>query len=263
MIEYFLYFVFGVCIGSFANVCIYRLPLNKNLLFPFSYCPHCNTQIKFYHNIPIISYLFLKCVSSCCNNKISIRYPIVETFIGISFIFIYHIYSENTYNVIFISLLILGIVIIFFTDLEHFIIPNQISYTLSFLAIILSLLNLHPFIKSFYEVLIGGMVSGLILYITAKLYLILRKKEGMGMGDVKMITMIGLWLGLQNTIIIIVLSSIIGALLGIILILLKKIKNDQLIPFGSFLSISTLIIIIMSSFYDLNLFFFYLKNMSP
>ena len=256
MIELFLYIVIGACLGSFANVCIYRLPTNNSLFFPLSSCPLCKKKIKFYHNVPIISYCLLKGISSCCQKKISIQYPIVELFMIFSLVFIYLINRENIFNVFLISLLVLGIVIIFFTDLKHFIIPNQITYPLSILAILLSLVKLHPFIESFVDVLVGGIVSGLILYITAKLYLTLRKKEGMGMGDVKMITMIGFWFGLQNTIFIIIFSSIVGAMLGIILISLKKIKNDQLIPFGSFLSISCFLILIISSFYDLKLNFF-------
>jgi leader peptidase (prepilin peptidase)/N-methyltransferase len=156
----------------------------------------------------------------------------------------------------------MGLVILFVTDLEHYIIPNAVTYSLSALAIILSLLHIHPLLlNDLLSCLIGGIVPGLLLYLTSKIYLWIRKKEGMGMGDVKMIAMIGFWMGLPTTIMIIILSSILGSLVGISLILFKKMDRNKLIPFGSFLSLTTIILLIYMIFFnfykiDINVFSF-------
>jgi len=261
MLEIIIVFVLGLSLGSFSNVCIYRLPLSKSLISPLSSCPHCNAKIKYVHNIPIISYLILKGKSSCCHKKISLHYPLVELFIGITAVcfFIIDGYSLEAF---FSLLFIMGLVILFVTDLEHYIIPNAVTYSLSALAIILSLLHFHPLLlNDLLSCLIGGIVPGLLLYLTSKIYLWIRKKEGMGMGDVKMIAMIGFWMGLPTTIMIIILSSILGSLVGITLILFKKINPNQLIPYGSFLSLTAIILWIynvISYFYELekNIFSF-------
>ena len=146
------------------------------------------------------------------------------------------------------------LVILFFTDLEHYILPNEVTYSLSALAIIISMVNINPFHITLSDSLMGGIISGLLLYITSKIYLLIRKKEGMGMGDVKMIAMIGFWMGLPSTIIIIILSSILGSLVGIMLILFRKMDRNQLIPFGSFLSFTAILLWtynIFSYFYNL------------
>ena len=248
MLEIIIVFIFGLSLGSFSNVCIYRLPLSKSLISPLSSCPHCNAKIKYVHNIPIISYLLLKGKSSCCHKKISSHYPLVELFIGITAV-CFFIMDGFTFEAFFSLLFIMGLVILFVTDLEHYIIPNAVTYSLSALAIIVSLLHIHPLLPNdLLSCLIGGIIPGLLLYLTSKIYLWIRKKEGMGMGDVKMIAMIGFWMGLPTTIIIIILSSILGSLVGIGLILFKKMDRDKLIPYGSFLSLTTILLWIYNIF---------------
>jgi len=246
MLEIIIVFIFGLSLGSFSNVCIYRLPLNKSLISPLSFCPHCNAKIKYVDNIPIISYLLLKGQSSCCHKKISLHYPLVELFIGIAAV-CFFIMDGYILATLFSLLFIMGLVILFVTDLEHYIIPNEVTYSLAIFAIIISIININPFHISLSNSLMGGIISGLLLYMTSKIYFFIRKREGMGMGDVKMITMIGFWMGLQSTIIIIILSSILGSLVGIGLILFRKMDRNQLIPFGSFLSLATILLIIYNS----------------
>ena len=254
MLEIIIVFIFGLALGSFSNVCIYRLPISKSLISPLSSCPHCNEKIKYVHNIPIISYLILKGQSSCCHKKISLHYPLVEFFIGITAVCFFIIMDGYTLATLFSLIFIMGLVILFVTDLEHYIIPNAVTYSLSVLAIIISILRINPLLLDYLDSLIGGIVSGALLYLTSKIYFWVRKKEGMGMGDVKMIAMIGFWMGLPTTIIIIILSSILGSLIGIGLILFRKMDRNQLIPFGSFLSLTTILLWIyniFSYFYEL------------
>lgn len=258
MFEIFIIFIFGLSLGSFSNVCIYRLPLNKSLISPSSACPLCNKKIKHIHNIPIFSYLVLRGQSSCCDKRISLHYPLVELFTGFAAVYFF-IINGYTLESFFSTLFIMGLVILFFTDLEHYIIPNEITYSFSILAIIISAVNINPFYISLSNSLMGGIISGLLLYMTSKIYFLIRKREGMGMGDVKMIAMIGFWMGLPTTIMIIIASSILGSIVGIVLILFKKIKSNQLIPYGSFLSLTSILIWIyniISSFYEFEKNFF-------
>ena len=247
MLEIIIIFIFGLSLGSFSNVCIYRLPLSKSLISPISFCPHCNEKIKYVYNIPIISYLFLKGKSSCCLKKISLHYPLVEFFIGIAAV-CFFIMDGYTLATLFSLMFIMGLVILLVTDLEHYIIPNEVTYILSILGIIISILGINPLLLHYLDSLMGGIISGALLYLTSKIYFLVRKKEGMGMGDVKMIAMIGFWMGLPTTVIIIILSSMLGSLVGIGLILFRKMDHNQLIPFGSFLSLTTILLWIYNIF---------------
>ena len=155
-------FIIGLCIGSFLNVCIYRLPRGQSLLYPPSHCPYCQNLIKWYDNIPLVSYLFLRGRCRFCHTPISIRYPLVETFTGTLFLFALLSHPINftssfflllLKNLIFISLLLP----IFFIDLENQIIPNSLSY-----GIIVTGLLLSGFTSSFFPSLIGAGILSLI-----------------------------------------------------------------------------------------------------
>ena len=241
----------SLCFGSFANVCIYRLPADKSMLSP-SECMHCQNPIPFYFNIPVIAYIFLRGKTSCCQKSLAIQYPIVEVFTAFGGIYIAYVNGLNIESVLSFFFF-LSILIIFFTDLNEYIIPNIISYSVSILGAIVSYLSLSIFNISFIESLIGGTISGGILLLTSKIYLLIRKKEGMGMGDVKMIAMIGFWMGLENTFIILIVSSLLGSIIGIALIQFKKMDSTQYIPFGTFLSIGTLLVWVLSNGFNINL----------
>ena len=252
IIEYFIVVLISLCFGSFANVCIYRLPLNKTIL-TFSFCPHCNNRIQFYNNIPIFSYFFLQGKSSCCQKKISIQYPFVEFIVGTIGLFVF-MYSGYSLNTILLFIFFVSLIILFFTDFNNYIIPNNISYPIAFVGLLISLLNINPFGIDIVNSLLGGASGGLILLLTSKIYLFFRKKEGMGMGDVKIITMIGCWLGIQSAVIIIILSSLLGSVVGIALVLMKRIEPQQYIPYGCFISVSAGLICFLDLFYQIHIF---------
>jgi leader peptidase (prepilin peptidase)/N-methyltransferase len=195
---------------------------------------HCQNPIPFYFNIPILAYIFLRGKTSCCQKSLAIQYPIVEAFTAFGGVYIAYVNGLNIESVLSFFFF-LSILIIFFTDLNEYIIPNIISYSVSILGVVVSYFSLSIFNISFIESLIGGLVCGGVLLLTSKIYLLIRKKEGMGMGDVKMITMIGFWMGLENTFIILIVSSLLGSIIGIALIQFKKMDSITVYSFWNFL----------------------------
>ena len=240
-----LYIAIGICFGSFANVCIYRLPNDENLFKP-SHCLHCLKPIPYYLNVPIISYLALRGRSNCCQKKLSLQYPIVELVGGLGALASFYLYGGLTLSSIYAFVFLLSLLIIFFTDLNEYIIPDIITYPIAVLGVFLTFIE-----NSIFEISIGnsiftGVFAGAIFYLTAKIFLVIKKQEGMGMGDVKMIAMIGFWMGIENTLLTIILSALLGSILGITLILFKKMDRSAHIPFGSFISIGCVIVWINS-----------------
>lgn len=247
------YIIFiALCFGSFANVCIYRLPYNKSLLTS-SECYHCQKPIPFYLNIPIIAFFLLNRKSACCQKVLSWQYPIVEALTALGGVYLYLTYGLHIESILAFAFF-LALLIIFFTDLNEYIIPNTITYSLSILGIIAAQFSISVFNISLIESLLGGLISGSILLLTSKIYLLVRKKEGMGMGDVKMIAMIGFWMGLENTFLVLIASSLLGSIIGIGLIQLKKIETTQYIPFGTFLSLGSIIVWLQGILLNINLF---------
>ena len=246
-IEIAFVIAFSLCFGSFANVCIYRLPVNKSMITP-SECMHCNKTIPFYLNIPVIGFFILRGKSACCQKSLSLQYPIVEALTGVGALYLGLIYGINIESVL-VFFFYLSLVIIFFTDLNEYIIPNVITYSLSIAGILISYFSYSIFNLSLLESLLGGIISGGILYLTSKIFILIRKKEGMGMGDVKMISMIGFWMGLENTFLVLIASSLLGSIVGIGLILMKKMERSQYIPFGTFLSIGTIMVWLIKIYY--------------
>jgi len=238
----FLIFLLGACLGSFANVCIYRLPKNKQVISGRSFCPKCKKKIKWYDNLPLISFIILNKKCRVCKKIISSRYFIVEFITGISFLLIY-LNFENIYTIIFLSILILVFIMIFFIDLENFIIPDSLNF------IIMGLALTKNFIPSFNtnlihdinQSLIGGIAGYFIIWLIIFLYKILKKIDGMGMGDAKLMAGIGLLFGWQSIPFVLFLSSVLG-LIFVIPSLLKKQKTMRSeIPFGPFIITATLI----------------------
>jgi len=246
MFELLIILIVCMSLGSFANVCIYRLPLNKNIALPFSFCPKCNEKIKYIYNIPIFSFLFLRGRSACCYRKISLNYPIVEVAIVLAGLYFFYMQGYSWLTISSLTLFI-GLVIIFMTDLKHNIILDSVSYFLALTGIFVSYLDISPFQNiNVLDSLFGGIVCGIIVYLIAKIYFLVRKSNGLGIGDIKMITMIGFWTGLQTAITIVVISAMIGFLVAIVLLLLNKIHWKQPIPYGSLLSVTTIFILIIN-----------------
>jgi len=236
-IEISIIFILGLIIGSFSNVCIYRIPKNESIVFPASHCPNCHTPIKAIDNIPILSYLILKGKCRKCGEKISIRYPIVEFLTGAIYLLVFLIYGRS-YQTLIYALLSSSLIIISFIDLDDQIIPDEIS--LPGIVIGLALSFIVPYI-SYLNSLLGIIIGGGIIFLIALAGLAIFKKEAMGGGDVKLSAMIGAFIGWKYIMISLFIGFFIGAIAGILLILLKIRNRDDLVPFGPFIVLGSFI----------------------
>ena len=239
--DFLFVIILGGLWGSFANVCIYRLPLDKGVISGRSYCPKCNNQITWKDNIPILSYFLLSGKCRKCKKKISPQYVFVEFLSILFFTFIYFLYGI-TLTTLLLIILSLSFIIIFFIDLKHFIIPNEITFSMMVLGFIKSFdPNLNSLFPNYINSLIGGLLGYGIIWSIIYFYKQLRKKEGMGLGDAKLFAVIGFWFGWLAIPFIIFLSSII-ALLSVAPSLIKNSKTmSSQIPFGPYIIIGTLV----------------------
>ena len=238
----FLIFSLGACLGSFANVCIYRLPKNKQIVSGRSFCPKCKKKIKWYDNLPLISFIILNRKCRNCKRIISSRYFIVELITGISFLLIYSNF-ENPQTIIFLSILVLTLIMIFFIDLENFIIPDSLNFTIMGLALLKNFLpNFNTsLIHEINQSIIGGMVGYSSIWLIIFLYKTFKKIDGMGLGDAKLMAGIGLLFGWQSIPFVLFVSAILG-LIFVLPSLLNKQKNMRSeIPFGPFIIVACLI----------------------
>jgi leader peptidase (prepilin peptidase)/N-methyltransferase len=226
-------FIFGLCIGSFLNVCIYRLPESKSIVQPRSMCPHCGTLIRFYDNIPILSYIALKGKCRHCSASIALRYPLVELISGAFALVVFLKYGIQFDALIYYAF-IATLLVITFIDIDHRIIPDVITLPgiPIFLAASFALRQI-----SFVDSILGIFVGGGSLFLVAWLYQLITKKEGMGGGDIKLLAMIGAVIGWKGVLFTIFVASAVGTLSGL-LIMLKSRKTMKLaVPFGPFLAI--------------------------
>jgi leader peptidase (prepilin peptidase)/N-methyltransferase len=232
-----LVFMFGMCIGSFLNVCIYRLPSSTSIINPSrSFCPQCNSAIQFYDNIPVLSYLWLKGRCRNCKAPISPRYPLVELMTGIlaiAILFKFHLTLEGVIYFVFTS----SLLVITFIDIDHKIIPDIIS--LPGIPIGLAASFVLP-AMTFKSSLLGLLAGGGSLLLVAWTYSLITRKEGMGGGDIKLLGMIGTFIGWKGVIFTIFAASLTGTLAGMIVMLLKGKNLKFAIPFGPFLSIGAM-----------------------
>ena len=246
----FLIFLFGASLGSFANVCIYRLPRDKQIISGRSYCPRCKKKIKWYDNLPLISYIFLNAKCRNCAKSISVRYLIVELITAISFLLIF-LSFKNLYTIVFLSTLILILIMIFFIDLENFIIPDSLNFSIMGLALIKNFIPSFntSLIHDINQSIIGGIIGYLSIWLIIFLYKTLKKIDGMGLGDAKLMAGIGLLFGWQSIPLVLFLSSILG-LFFVAPSLLKKQKTMKSeIPFGPFIIIAMLIYFVFGDFF--------------
>ena len=244
----FLIFLLGTCLGSFANVCIYRLPKNKQIINGRSFCPNCKKKISWYDNLPLISFINLNNKCRKCNKSISPRYFIVELITGITFLLIY-LNFQNPQAIIFLSILSLILIMIFFIDLENFIIPDSLNFTIMGLALLKNFLpNFNTnLIHEINQSIIGGIVGYLSIWLIIFLYKTIKKIEGMGFGDAKLMAGIGFLFGWQSIPFVLFVSSILG-LIFVIPSLIKKQKNMRTeIPFGPFIIVACLIYFVYGS----------------
>lgn len=225
-------FVFGLIVGSFCNVVIYRLPLGNSIVTPGSRCRSCDNSIRPWDNIPILSYFILNGRCRSCREPISVRYPIVEFTSGILYLTLYLKFGLSILFVIY-ALMASTLVVVALIDLDHKIIPNIITLPgiLAGLSLSLQLLPITP-LTSLLGVLIGGVLFYLIALIS---------KGGMGGGDIKLIAMIGAFLGWHGALFTIFSSALLGAVVGIMLMVLGKKGRKDKVPFGPFLSFGAIV----------------------
>ena len=235
LIEIFI-FIFGLCIGSFLNVCIYRLPASKSIVHPRSMCSNCGTAIASYDNIPILSYLWLKGRCRHCRAKISLRYPTVELLGGLIALGTYLKFGLTIealiYYIFFASLMVVT-----FIDLDHRIIPDVI--TLPGIPICFAAGFALPAI-TYKEALLGILIGGGSLFLVAWTYSLVTKKEGMGGGDIKLLAMMGAIVGWKGVLFTIFVASLVGTLSGLAVMLQSRNGLKLAVPFGPFLSIGSI-----------------------
>ena len=239
---YIAAFILGCIWGTFSKVCIYRLPNEQSIAKGRSFCPSCKEQIKWYDNIPFLSFIFLKGKCRKCGNKISSQYFLVEFVSAISFVIVYHLYGI-TITTLLLIILSVFFIIIFFIDLKHFIIPNELTFPLMLIGFVKSFEpNLNQTIfPNYINSLIGGVFGYLIIWLIIFFYKKVRNKEGMGLGDAKLMAVVGFWFGWASIPFTIFISSFV-ALIFSIPSLIKKNKNMATqIPFGPYIIIGCII----------------------
>lgn len=236
-------FIMGAVFGSFYNVCICRIPEKLSIINPPSHCYKCNTTLKPLDLVPIFSWMMLKGKCRYCGGKISYRYALIELLTGILFLLVYNTYGydiQTIYYLVFISILI----IITFIDIDHYIIPDCLIIFGSIVAIVFNILGQGIGIKNS---LIGAVICGGSMLILINLIEFIVKREVMGGGDIKFFTMAGLFLGISGGLLTILLSIYIGAFYGIIVIANSKLKKqdyNSMIPYGPFISMGALIVVL-------------------
>lgn len=253
-------FLFGLIIGSFLNVCILRIPEGKSIVLPASACTKCGAAIRPYDNIPVISYMLLGGKCRQCKAKISPMYPVVELLTGLLFLACYESFGltfETLKWVIFSAIMI----VLVFTDLRERILPDVVNYAGLAMGLVLSLftrpsdgmalwLANRTFefpppipIVSLADALLGAAIGSSLLWLVSEAYFRLRGREGMGLGDVKMMLMAGAFLGAKRTLLTIFVGSVLGSVLGLLFILARRKNSEYELPFGTFLGMAAVLVV--------------------
>ncbi len=275
-----LIFFLGLLIGSFLNVCIARIPNDESIIHPRSHCPHCDHFIAWYDNIPVLSFLFLRGKCRSCHEKISFRYPLIEILTGIlallcvlKFSSVAQIsgsgfapalfqYSHLEAAAFWFFLFLCPLLVISWIDYDTFYIPDILSLPFLILGLLTRWIVLAPHFSTsvFMDSVLGVFVGGGSLWLVNKTYELIRKQEGIGGGDIKLLGMIGAFLGWKSILWILMLSSFLGSLIGIFLMLFKRLGFKSEIPFGPFLSIAA----VLQLFYGPQIFesyFYFLRHL--
>ena len=253
-------FLMGLIIGSFLNVCILRIPAGLSVVRPSSRCPKCHAEIKAYDNIPVLSWLILGGKCRRCKTKISPMYPSIEFLTGVLFVVCYLLFGESLATAKWCVLSAL-LVVLTATDIRERILPDVVNLTGFIMALLFSLFmaptdgaslwlsNLmfefpppRP-VLSIVDALMGAAVGAGLLWIVGEGYFKLRGKEGMGLGDVKMMGMVGAFLGVKRTLLTVLFGSLLGSVIGIVIVLATRKGRDYELPFGAFLGAGALLVI--------------------
>ena len=251
--EAFIAFLFGLLIGSFLNVCIFRMPRDISIIDPpRSHCPNCDAQIRWYDNIPVLSFLLLRGKCRDCKAPISLRYPLVELLTGALFSGCILAFGPNA---VALKYILFGscMIALIFADFEERILPDEFTIGGTVAGLIMSWFVLLPTgvsflfvhdphkkqLQSLVESILGMVVCAGVLWIVGYLYYRVRQRDGLGFGDVKMVMMIGAFLGLQYTLMTVILGSVIGSVVGLLYIYMTgKNASTYELPFGSFLGLA-------------------------
>jgi leader peptidase (prepilin peptidase)/N-methyltransferase len=254
LIEAIIAGLFGLLIGSFLNVCIYRLPRDLSVVKPRSFCPECETPIAWYDNIPLLSYLVLQTRCRMCGKRIPVRYPLVELLTGVAF---YCAVWRLGPTLVALKFAIFGALLIglVFSDLEERILPDEFTLGGTIAGILLAIFVpmrfgiMHMFLFSLHNQTVmsvaesafaAGFCAG-TLWLVGTIYQRIRHREGLGFGDVKMVAMIGAFLGLQGALLTLIVGSLLGAIVGLCYIWFTgKDASTYELPFGSFLGAAAL-----------------------
>ncbi|MEW6412962.1 MAG: prepilin peptidase [Candidatus Zixiibacteriota bacterium] len=238
--DYIMVALTGLAVGSFLNVVIYRLPLKRGFFLSRSVCPKCSNQLKWYHNIPVISYLALGGKCAFCKARISVRYPLVELMNCLLYLYFFRQFGLSTEFFVY-SILSSVLIVVFFIDLDHMIIPDSITLPGIVLGLAVSLL---PGQLGIVDSLIGLVVGGGSLWLVAILGDWLFKKESMGGGDIKLTAMLGTLLGWKKILLIFISSAVIGLVVSIVIMAFSsKLRRERMIPFGPFIALAALLAI--------------------
>ena len=231
-----LYFCIGLILGSFINVVIYRIPKDLSIIKPRSFCPNCKSSIPFYRNIPIITYLFQLGQCHNCKNNISIIYPLVELLVGLIWLFS-AIYFQNLNNILIFSIISTVLVAISIIDLKHYIIPIELSI-FALIVITFNLIMTNTFMNHLSGLIIGTGYLSIVFLFTW----LLTKKQALGLGDIQLIFVLGYWIGDIRILLVIFISATFALLAWALISIIYGYKKDRKLPFGTYLSIVSIII---------------------
>lgn len=228
--------LFGLIVGSFLNVVIYRLPRGRSVVWPASACGSCGRELRWFENVPVLSWVALRGRCARCRARISVQYPIVEALTAALFVLVAALTPVGSLLVARL-LFVCAMVVLFGIDLEHQILPNTITLPGVVAGLIFAIAG-PPGLR---DALLGALLGGGVLYAIAGGYYLWRKEEGLGMGDVKMLAMIGAFLGWQAVLLTLVLASISGAVIGVAVMAVQRGTMKYALPFGTFLAIGALV----------------------
>ena len=230
-------FLLGLCLGSFLNVCIYRIPQGRSIVKPGSACMKCGHRLAWWENIPLVSFIILRGRCTACGEGISLQYPLVETLTGLIILLLWRKFNLTPDFFIY-SCFVATLIIITFIDLEHQIIPDILSLPMIAIGLISSFFLAEI---NWHDSIIGVLLGGGSLYLVAGGYYLITHNEGMGGGDIKLLAMIGAFLGWKAIPLVIFISASIGSVTGVSLILIQRAGRHTAIPYGPFLAFAALI----------------------
>ena len=229
-------------IGSFLNVCIYRLPKNLDIIYTRSFCPKCKKKINWFDNIPLISFIILKFRCRCGKKSISLQYFVVELISALFLCFVFALVS-NYLDILIASLIFYIFLVIFFIDIKHFIIPDSLNFFLISIGLIknflpVTYLNLN---QDMFSSLFGGLLGYFVIWLIIISYKKIKKVEAMGFGDAKLLSAIGFLLGFQSIFITLFIAAILGLIFSVPNLITRKSSLKTAIPFGPFLILASII----------------------